>query len=367
MGRHMRVLTVDDDDIALELMANALELAGFEVITASSGREALDIVERTGCRLIVSDWDMPDMTGVELCRVLRGTVVSGYLYFVLLTARNSAQEKIEGLSAGADDFIAKPFHPAELAARVQAGERILSLETRDVAIFALARLAESRDPDTGAHLERVQSYSRSLAQRLATRPKFCQAIDAEFIRLIYLTSPLHDIGKVGVPDHVLLKPGRLTPEEFDIMKAHTLIGADTLQDALDRFPGVRFLEMARDIAATHHEHFDGRGYPRGLKAEQIPLCGRIVAVADVYDALTSKRVYKEVMPHESARDTICAASDTHFDPDVVSAFVDCEQEFVAIAQRFAEKATKQPKRHVPLSAWGPFDSLPSPACPTPAT
>ena len=355
----MQILAVDDDDIALELMANALGLAGYQVLTASCGREALEIVERGSCRLVISDWDMPDMTGVELCRVLRGSPISGYLYFVLLTARNLPEEKIEGLSAGADDFIAKPFHPAELAARVQAGERILSLETRDVAIFALARLAESRDPDTGAHLERVQSYSRILAQNLATRPKFRHAIDAEFIRLIYLTSPLHDIGKVGVPDSVLLKQGKLTLDEFEIMKAHTLIGAETLQDALDRFPGAKFLEMARDIAATHHEHFNGHGYPRGLAGEQIPLCGRIVAVADVYDALTSKRVYKETYSHEVARDTILAAAGTHFDPDVATAFAECEADFVAVARRFAEQSTAPSRRGIPLSAWGPLAPLPS--------
>jgi putative two-component system response regulator len=355
----MQILAVDDDDIALELMANALGRCGYDVLTASDGRQALELVERTGCRLVVSDWDMPDMTGVELCRVLRAAPLSGYLYFILLTARNTPQEKIEGLSAGADDFIAKPFHPAELTARIQAGERILSLETRDVAIFALARLAESRDPDTGAHLERVQAYSRALAQKLATRPKFQGIIDAEFIRLIYLTSPLHDIGKVGVPDSVLLKQGRLDPQEFEIMKAHTLIGAETLQDALDRFPGARFLEMARDIAATHHEHYDGRGYPRGLKGDEIPLSGRIVAVADVYDALTSKRVYKDMLPHETARELILVASGEHFDPDVVEVFLACEAEFVAVARRYADNGPPASRRGVPLSAWGTLPPLPA--------
>lgn len=355
----MQILAVDDDDIALELMANALGHTGYDVLTACNGREALDLVERTGCRLVISDWDMPDMTGVDVCRILRAAPISGYLYFILLTARNSPQEKIEGLSAGADDFIGKPFHPAELAARVQAGERILSLETRDVAIFALARLAESRDPDTGAHLERVQAYSRLLAQRLATRAKFQSAIDAEFIRLIYLTSPLHDIGKVGVPDSVLLKQGRLDPQEFEIMKAHTLIGAETLQDALDRFPGARFLEMARDIAATHHEHYNGQGYPRGLAGDAIPLSGRIVAVADVYDALTSKRVYKDMLPHETARELILVSAGEHFDPDVVEAFVACEADFIAVARRYAEDPLPASRRGVPLSAWGALSPLPT--------
>lgn len=356
----MLVLAVDDDDIALELMANALSTAGHQVLTASSGRDALALVERESCRLVISDWDMPDMTGVELCRVLRAAPLCGYLYFVLLTARNSPAEMIEGLSAGADDFIAKPFRPAELAARVLAGERILSLETRDVAIFALARLAESRDPDTGAHLERVQAYSRLLAQKLATRPKFQDVVNAEFIRLIYLTSPLHDIGKVGVPDHVLLKQGRLTAHEFEIMKLHTVIGARTLQDALDRFPGAKFLEMARDIAATHHERFDGHGYPSGLAGRQIPLCGRIVAVADVYDALTSKRVYKPALHHEQAQAMIVTESGQHFDPDVVQAFLDCAEEFKSVKRRFSEGDRRAAAATLPLAGWDVQQSTPSP-------
>lgn len=359
----MLVLAVDDDDIALELMAHALTAAGHQVLTASSGQEALALVEREGCRLVISDWDMPDMSGVELCRVLRAAPLCGYLYFVLLTARDSPAEMIEGLSAGADDFIAKPFRPAELAARVQAGERILSLETRDVAIFALARLAESRDPDTGAHLERVQAYSRLLAQKLATRPKFQAVVNAEFIRLIYLTSPLHDIGKVGVPDGVLLKQGKLTAHEFDIMKRHTVIGAQTLQDALDRFPGAQFLEMARDIAATHHERFSGGGYPRGLSGEQIPLCGRIVAVADVYDALTSKRVYKPAQSHEQAQAAIVAESGQHFDPDIVQAFLDCSEEFKSVKRRFAENGRSAAASLLPAVGWELPPTMPFPTAP----
>jgi putative two-component system response regulator len=332
----VQVIAVDDDEIALELLASALRRAGYEVLTADNGRAALDLLTSTDARLIVSDWDMPGLNGLDLCRAVRTADVSGYVYFVLLTARNSVREKVEGLLAGADDFIAKPFDPAELAGRITAGERILSLETRDVAIFALAKLAESRDPDTGAHLERVQSYSRALAQRLAGRPKFADQVDAEFIRLIYLTSPLHDIGKVGIPDSVLLKPGRLSDREFEIMKSHATIGADTLSAALDKFPAAKFLLMARDIAATHHEHYNGSGYPAGLRGDDIPLCGRIVALADVYDALTSRRVYKDSFKHELARSIITAESNSHFDPDVVDAFLEAEAEFIAIAERFAE-------------------------------
>jgi putative two-component system response regulator len=334
----MRILTVDDDDVALELLGDALRSAGHEVESAGNGREALDVLRRTGCRLVISDWDMPEMTGVELCQRIRALDSRGYVYVILLTSHESPQKVAEGMSAGADDYISKPFHPPELLARVQAGERILSLETRDLAIFALAKLAESRDPDTGAHLERVRSYSRALARQLARQPKHECEVDENFIHLIYLTSPLHDIGKVGVPDHVLLKPGRLTAEEFEIMKTHTRLGADTLEAAVREYPSAKFLQMARNIAASHHEWFDGAGYPRKLKGTEIPLAARIVALADVYDALTSKRVYKEAYSHEAAREIIINESGTHFDPDVVAAFLDCEEQFISIRGTFADEA-----------------------------
>src|SRR5207302_3584123 len=190
--------------------------------------------------------------------------LAGYVYIILLTSKDSTAERVEGLTAGADDFVAKPFDAGELLARLGAGERVLAMETRDVAIFAMAKLAESRDPETGAHLERVRSYSRVLAQHLAGLEKFHDEITPEYARLIYLTSPLHDIGKVGIPDSVLLKPGRLSEREFAIMMEHAAMGAQTLDAALRQFPGVKFLQMARDIAATHHERFDGTGYPAKL-------------------------------------------------------------------------------------------------------
>jgi putative two-component system response regulator len=213
---------------------------------------------------------------------------------------------------------------------------VLSLETREVAIFAMAKLAESRDVETGHHLERVRSYCRLLAEEMASGDKFRNDIDPEFIRLIYLTSPLHDIGKIGIPDSVLLKPGRLNDREFEIMKMHTTLGAQTLEAALRMFPGVKFLEMARDIAASHHERIDGTGYPLGLSGDDIPLCARIVALADVYDALSSKRVYKSAMSHEVAKSIIVNESSGHFDADVVSAFLQIEARFAAVHYRLAE-------------------------------
>ncbi|MBX3356966.1 MAG: response regulator [Phycisphaeraceae bacterium] len=332
----MKVLVADDNEISLALLEATLTRAGYQVETARDGIEALERVRTGGCRLVVSDWEMPGLSGPELCKAIRTDDLPGYVYVILVTAHDTPQETVEGLSAGADDFVAKPFNPSVLIARVRTGQRIVALETREVAIFAMAKLAESRDPETGAHLERVRSYCRVLARELASSAKFEAEVDDEFVRLIYLTSPLHDIGKVGIPDSVLLKAGRLSDREFEIMKMHAMLGAQTLDSALRAFPGVKFLEMARDIAATHHERWDGSGYPEGLAGPEIPLCGRIVALADVYDALTSKRVYKAAFTHEIARSMIIRESGIHFDPEVVEAFVRAEDQFVDIRARYAE-------------------------------
>ncbi|HXE51625.1 MAG TPA: HD domain-containing phosphohydrolase [Tepidisphaeraceae bacterium] len=332
----MRVLIADDDEIALLVLQDTLTAAGYVVDAARDGQEALELLRNGSHQLVVCDWEMPKLSGVELCRAIRAEERPGYTYILLLTSHNSAQERVEGLRAGADEFVPKPFEKEELLARIGTGERVLSMETRDVAIFAMAKLAESRDPETGSHLERVRSYSRVLAQHLAGIDKFRDEITPEFTRLIYLTSPLHDIGKVGIPDSVLLKPGRLSDREFEIMKTHAAIGADTLHAALRQFPGVKFLEMGRDIAATHHERYDGTGYPARLKGEDIPLCGRIVALADVYDALTSKRTYKAAFSHDIARSMILSEAGTHFDPEMVNAFVANESRFLEIRERLAD-------------------------------
>ncbi len=333
----MRVLIADDNEVSLALLEATLTHAGYEVQTTRDGAEALERIRSEGLRLVLSDWEMPRLSGIELCRAVRASEMAGYVYMILVTGRDSPEATVEGFAAGADDFIRKPFDPTELIARVRAGERILSLETRDVAIFAMAKLAESRDPETGAHLERVRSYCRALARDLARHPDFASAIDEEFVRLIYLTSPLHDIGKVGIPDSVLLKPGRLSDREFEIMKMHSTLGAQTLDAALRVFPGVQFLEMAREIAAAHHERWDGSGYPDRLAGEAIPLSGRIMALADVYDALTSKRVYKAAFTHEVARAMILKESGTHFDPRVVDAFARIEEQFLSIRTTYEER------------------------------
>jgi cyclic di-GMP phosphodiesterase len=335
--RSMQVLVVEDNPIAQDLIAQSLRRAGYEVLTAENGLAALAILEQGTCQLVVTDWEMPRINGLELCRRIRGFGATSYIYVILMTTGGDASDSIEGMTAGADDFIDKPVQPSELILRVRVGERLLALETRDLLIFALAKLAESRDTDSREHLERVRAYSRILAAHLSSQEKHRAVVNAEFVRLIYLTSPLHDIGKVALPDSVLLKPGPLTEDEFEIMKTHTTRGAETLEAALRAYPAARFLRMARDIAASHHEWYDGSGYPRGLAGEAIPLCGRIVAVADAYDALTSRRVDKDAFTHERAKAGIIKGRGTHFDPEVVDAFLAQEERFVAIAQSLFEE------------------------------
>lgn len=332
----MKILVVDDDDITLAMTENILANSGFEVILARNGQQAFEILKYGECRLVISDWEMPEINGLELCQMIRKNASVGYIYVILLTSHTEEDDVVKGLSAGADDFIVKPFNPAELIVRVRAGQRVLSLETRDIAIFALAKLTESRDPETGAHLERVQNYCRVLARHLYQNQKYEDVVDLEYTHLIYLTSPLHDIGKVGIPDSVLLKEGQLSNREFDIMKSHTLLGAETLDAALKQYPDARFLQMARDIALSHHEWYDGNGYPNQLQGNDIPLCGRIVALVDVYDALISKRVYKEAFAHDLAQSMIIEESGTHFDPEIVEAFVENVDEFLAIRERFSQ-------------------------------
>jgi putative two-component system response regulator len=353
----MQILIVDDDDFTLSVLDNTLARMGHSVVTAHDGVEGMDILSQGEIRVVITDWDMPNMNGLDLCRTVRRADLSGYVYVIMLTGREGAKQRMEGLCAGADDFLNKPLDPEELLVCLKTAERILSLETRDVALFALAKLVESRDAETGAHLERVQSYSRLVAQNLSPEIKALNGVDDEYIRLLRQTSALHDLGKIGIPDAILLKPGKLTPNEITIMRTHTILGAQTLDAALRRFPHARFLQMAEQIAATHHEKFDGSGYPRGLCGEQIPLCGRIVAIADVYDALTSRRVYKDADTHHQAMDIIAKERGRHFDPDVVDAFKRAEPQILEAKERLNNLTT---------SAAAELAALPAPPVETPS-
>lgn len=340
----MRILIADDDEIHLELLQTLLSDGDDEIITAADGEEALQAYRRAQPQMVILDWEMPWLDGIEVCRKIRTEQTVGYVYILLLTARGSHQDLIDGLSAGADDFITKPFDPAELKVRLTAGRRLLSMETRHVTIFALAKLADSRDPETGLHLERMREYSRVLAWEVRQTDRYRDTLPSDFAEMVYLTSPLHDIGKVGIPDVVLLKPGRLSDAEFAIMKRHAEIGGETLDAAVGQYPGIDYLRMARDIARSHHERYDGTGYPLGLAGDEIPLAARIVALADVYDALTCKRVYKSAYSHDVAKRMIADGSGKHFDPLVVEAFLSTEQSFISIKERYTEQ---DPEEHRP--------------------
>jgi len=334
----MNVLVVDDDRITQKVIARSLGDGDYNVTTANDGQEALDLIQSRDFQIVVTDWEMPRLSGIELCHEIRSKDLGQYIYCIIVTSRDRPIDTISGFSEGADDYVTKPFNASELLMRVNVGRRIVQLETANMTIFALAKLAESRDPETGAHLERVRNYCRVLATFLQTQPKFADAINNEYVYLIYRTSPLHDIGKVAIPDHILLKPGRLTADEFEIMKTHAVRGAETIESLLDEFPSTRFLQMARDLILAHHEKWNGGGYPHALAGEQIPLCGRIMAVADVYDALTSKRVYKDAFSHDRAKSMIVKDSGTHFDPDIVNAFLAVEDEFLEIRAQNPESS-----------------------------
>ena len=335
----MKLLVADDDEMTVEMVRNVLHESGYQTDAAYDGAQAFEALRFGDYRMVISDWEMPGMTGLELCHAVRTSGLANYVYFILLTSHDRTQDVVAGLEAGADDYVSKPFAPAELIIRVRAGERILGLETRDLAIFAMAKLAESRDNETGKHLERVRRNSLILAQELRNHPELKSTVTAHFCRLIYLSSPLHDIGKIGVPDGVLLKPGRLSDREFDIMKTHTTIGAETLGAALREYPNAEFLVVARDIAAAHHERYDGEGYPAGLRGDEIPLAARIVALADVYDALISRRVYKGAFSHDVARSIIVEGSGSHFDPRIVDAFIAAEDKFQETTRQFQNTET----------------------------
>lgn len=333
----MKILVVDDELVSRKKLEVLIQGLGYEVLVAEDGMGGWEIWKNDMPRIVITDWMMPGMDGLELCRKIRASEGSQYTFIIIVTSRNEVYDVVSGMDAGADDFITKPFVQEELAVRIKAGERILGYVTRDIVIFSMAKLAESRDPETGNHLERIRHYSRTLAGAIASSDDPLPEIDNLFIENIFLTSPLHDIGKIGIPDSVLLKPGRYDQKDFEIMKAHCKIGYQTLNEALQRYPKADYLRMSGEIALSHHEKFDGTGYPNGLKGDEIPLSARIVALSDVYDALVNKRVYKNAYPHDMARAMIIEEKGKHFDPVVVDAFLFCEKKFVEIFNQFSEK------------------------------
>jgi putative two-component system response regulator len=332
----MKVLVADDERLSRKALGFYLKKLGYDVLLAENGREALEIWRAETPRILITDWNMPEMDGADLCRTIREAEGDEYTYIIMVTSRGASADLVTGFEAGVDDYLTKPVGKDELHVRLKAGERIFSLQDKDMVIFAMAKLAETRDPETGYHLERIQGYCRILADTLAREPVVFPEINRQFIETIYATSPLHDVGKVGIPDRILLKPGRLTDEEFTIMKSHTVIGYETLHSAIEKNPRAVYLRMSAEIARAHHERFDGTGYPDGLAGESIPLSGRILAVADVYDALISKRVYKDAFSHADTRAIILEGRGSHFDPRIVDAFLACEEGVMAIARKFKE-------------------------------
>ncbi|TCK88010.1 putative two-component system response regulator [Natranaerovirga hydrolytica] len=332
----MKVLIVDDDLISLRKLEWLVKSLGHETITAQNGEEAWQIWKDQGPRMLITDWIMPKVSGPSLCEKIRNSEGRQYTYIIIVTTKRNTHDLIEAINAGADNFISKPYSKEELSAKITSGQRIVDLESRDMIIFAISKLAESRDVETGNHLERIRYYSKILAQHLHKKQKYDGQVDHSFIDNIFLTSPLHDIGKIGIPDHILLKPDRLDDEEFAIMKTHTIIGHETLIATANKDLKADYLKMSASIALSHHEKYDGSGYPHGLKGEEIPLPARIVALADVYDALVSKRVYKTSYPHDISKSIILKGNKTHFDPTIVEAFLACEDQFIEVSNLYKD-------------------------------
>jgi putative two-component system response regulator len=362
------VLVVDDTPDNLSLMSGLLK-DNYKVKVANNGEKALKIAAAVPPPdLILLDIMMPGMDGYEVCRLLKRDPATVDIPVIFLTAKTEVEDEKKGLELGAVDYITKPISPpivlarvkSHLALKVQADflrdkSEFLELEVakrtrevkaiQDVTILAMASLAETRDSDTGNHIRRTQFYVKALAEHLRSYPRFAGQLTDHTIAMLFKSAPLHDIGKVGIPDRILLKPGRFTPEEFEIMKTHTTLGREAIEHAEQQLGmDVQFLQTAKEIAYGHQEKWDGSGYPQGIAGEAIPLSARLMAVADVYDALISRRVYKDGMPHEKAVQIMVEGRGAHFDPDMLDAFVAIQDQFREIALRFADSDSDMAKK-----------------------
>jgi putative two-component system response regulator len=367
------VLLVDDDPMVLDILDQTLR-ANYRTRSAATGAQALQMAAMAPQPdLILLDVELPDANGNDLCQKLKADPLTASIPVIFLSSHQEISDITHGLALGAVDYVTKPVVPPILLARVQTHLRLReaheqlthqnhNLEqivaertqdllartealalTQDLTIIALGSIAETRDNETGNHIRRTSAYVRIMSERLTMQPAYRTMFSVDDWALIWKSAPLHDIGKVGIPDNILLKPGRLTSEEFEIMKRHTVLGRDALVAAEDRANATQsFLHIARVIAYSHHERWDGTGYPEGLAGTSIPIAARLMAVADVYDALISKRVYKDAFSHQAAVDLIRAESGRHFDPDIVACFTDLADEFRIIALKFADEHTNQP-------------------------
>jgi putative two-component system response regulator len=355
---------VDDTPANLRLLSSILNEQGYKVRPVISGQMALTAAKTEPPDLILLDINMPDMNGYQVCESLKADEALAEIPVIFISALDDPQDKIKAFEKGGVDYITKPFQSSEVLSRVKTHlalrktqreletarnellkinhnleervqTQVLQITSSHLAtIFALAKLAEERDSDTGKHLERVSHLSRAMAEQLNKEVLYKDQITSDFINNLDNGSKLHDIGKVGIPDAILLKPGKLTKEEFETMKLHTTIGSNALREVDQNYPGNALIKMGIEIAECHHEKWDGSGYPHGLKGESIPLAARILALVDVYDALTSVRPYKPAYSHAESRDIIVAESGRHFDPNLVACFMDIESQFAVVRERF---------------------------------
>ncbi|MFC7515243.1 HD domain-containing phosphohydrolase [Herbaspirillum sp. GCM10030257] len=357
------ILLVDDspDNIAL---LSALLKEQYKIRIATNGIKALQIAAADPLPdLLLLDVVMPEMDGYETCRRLKADARTADIPVIFLTARVRPEDEEMGLGLGAADYITKPISPPIVMARVATQlqlknarqqlknqndllEQMVGLRTRelvkmqDATIMAMASLAETRDNETGNHIRRTQAYVEALARKLQTHPRFSALLTDANIELLFKSAPLHDIGKVGVPDRILLKPGRLDAEEFEIMKLHTVYGRDAILSVERQLGGSNdFLTFAREIAYSHQEKWDGSGYPEGLSGDDIPTSARLMAVADVYDALITRRVYKPAFSHDKAMHIMREGRGKHFDPDILDAFIEIEEQVRAIATQYRDDVT----------------------------
>jgi putative two-component system response regulator len=354
------VLIVDDTPDNITLLS-ALLKDNYKIKIATNGVKALHIASTLPSPdLILLDVMMPEMDGYETCKRLKSNPATAEIPVIFLTAKSQVSDEEMGLKLGAVDYISKPVSPPIVLARVATQlnlvkarnllqdqnkhlEKLVQDRTRklakmqDAIIMAMASLAETRDNETGNHIRRTQNYVAALARQLKHLPRFSSELTEENIELLYKSAPLHDIGKVGIPDNILLKPGKLDSDEFEIMKMHTTYGRETIL-SVERYLGEsnEFLRFAREITYSHQEKWDGSGYPENLSGDAIPISARLMAVADVYDALISKRVYKPAFSHEEAIDIMRKGRGSHFDPDILDVFLKITDEFREIALRYRE-------------------------------
>ena len=350
MNDRHNILIVDDNPENLHLLANALLSEGYLVRAAPNGEMAITMAMNETPDLVIMDINMPDMDGYQVCDHFKAQPTLKSVPIIFLSAMQDTDAKVLAFNHGGVDYATKPFIFEELLARVSTHIELHQLqqdlelrnESLNQTIFAqqqeisaaqlstivaLAKLAESRDDDTGLHIDRVGSFSRRLAQAAQNHSNRNAELDDHYVEMIYHASALHDIGKVGIADAILQKPGKLNSDEFDIMKTHPTIGFQTLETIVKSYPNNQMVGMGSDIAKSHHEKWNGSGYPEGLSGEAIPVSARIVAIADVYDALRSKRPYKTPFSHQQAVDIILEGRGVHFDPELIRLFESIHHEF----------------------------------------